>query len=97
MNQHYPWGIRNPDIALRLATHILKGKVAMPWWRKDGPEEDEIKAEAAKLILENIGDADMLAKAKDKFGNDARSEWTVEELEQLAKDRKWWQWGADRN
>lgn len=92
-----PWGLHNKHVALRLATHILKGEFAMPWWRKDGHEEDEVKAEAARLILENIGDADALGRAKALFGKDARDEWTLEELEQLKEDKKWWEWGALRN
>lgn len=97
MSQPLPWGIQNPEVAMRLATHILKGESVMPWWRKDGHEEDEIMAEAADVILNNIGDADAVNRAKAIFGKDMREQWTVEELEQLVKDREWWKFGARRN
>ena len=91
-----PWGMTDKGVALTVATHILKGEVNVKWWR-GGPEEDEILEEAAGVVLENIGDADLINRTKDETGKDMREQWTVEQLEQLEEDRRWWGWGSRRN
>jgi hypothetical protein len=92
-----PWGIHNRFVAFNLALHITGGEVQMPWWRKGSPEEDEILAQAAQVLLDGIGDADFVAKVKEKTGVDIREGMTQEKIEKLVSDKKWYDWSIRKN
>ena len=61
-----------------------------------GPLSDEVMAEAAQVLLDGLGDADFVAKVKEKTGKDLR-DMSQEQVEQLMKDRDWYKWGPRRN
>lgn len=65
----------------------LLGFVAMAWWRKGSPEEDEVVSEAARELLEGISDADVVTKIKGETDLNLRDQITVEEAEDWARDR----------
>lgn len=65
---------------------------AMAAWRRDGPKEDAVVAEAADVVLESLSNADMVNKIELHTGRDLRDQLTWEQAEALHNERETRRW-----
>lgn len=76
---------------------LLKGEIEMAWWRRGSEEEDKMMVEAADLVIDNLVNADNVKNIETLTSKNLRDQVTIEEIEEMDKDRKLRRWGFGRN
>ena len=76
---------------------LLKGEIEMAWWRRGSEEEDKIMVEAADIVIDNLVNADNVKNIETLTNKNLRDQVTIEEIEEMDKDRKLRRWGFGRN
>lgn len=69
------------------ALSLLSGAIGMAWWRKDGPDSDNVVSEACDTLINGVLDADKANKIDLHTGRNIRDRLTVEQLEDMNKER----------
>jgi len=74
------------------ALSVLTGSMA--WWRRDTPEEDDMTAAAADVVLDAVSDGDMVERINCIHHRNLRDQISVQEAIELDSERtlRRWQW-----
>lgn len=75
-------------VLLEMATALYVLTGAMAWWREGSEEEDDMYAKSADVVLDGLSDADKVAKVSCVTGLELRDQVTVEQAEELDRERK---------
>lgn len=70
---------------------------AMSWFRKGSAEEDKVVSESADILIDGISDADKVNKVDLHTGKNLRDQLTIEEAEEMNRERELRKFGWKRN
>lgn len=79
------------------ALYIIREGENMGFYRKDSEEEDQIIAEAHSIILDNLSNADSVGQIEIYTGKNLRDQLSVEQAEELYREKELRGYGSRRN
>lgn len=79
------------------AHSILERGEEMGFFRKDSKEEDQLVTEAHNVILDTLSNADSVGQIELMTGRNLREQLTVDQAEEMHKERELRGWGWTRN
>lgn len=77
------------------ALGVLAGACA--WWRRGSADEDAMVSDAADTVLDTLADADTVSRIDCLTDRNLRDQLSVEEAEELHRERELRRFGCRRN
>ena len=79
------------------AMSIIRNGEEMGFYRRDSKEEDALITEAHNVVLDTLGDADVIRKIEQMTGKDLRSQISIQEVEDMYREKELRGYGTGRN